>query len=153
VREGFDSDQLWNLICTRQGPNLQPYDPKSYTQFFELRMRLRKSSTDAHPYPCRFTIVRAPLVPIVSMTRYLRIDNGGRSQEIRDDTGIRTWRIRTNLTAHASKRARHQDHRQPSTRGRSKRMSPKKESICAGQGSGQVPSLGRFLSGPSKTCQ
>jgi hypothetical protein len=23
-------DWLWDLICTRQGSNLQPYDPKSY---------------------------------------------------------------------------------------------------------------------------
>jgi hypothetical protein len=25
---------LWDLICTRQGSNLQPYDPKSYTLMF-----------------------------------------------------------------------------------------------------------------------
>jgi hypothetical protein len=23
-------DWLWDLLCTRQGSNLQPYDPKSY---------------------------------------------------------------------------------------------------------------------------
>ena len=25
------ANRLWYLLCTRQGSNLQPYDPKSYT--------------------------------------------------------------------------------------------------------------------------
>jgi hypothetical protein len=62
-----------------------------------LPVPLQKSWIDSHPYTLWIHRRARP----ASADRFdepsIPTDGGGRLQEIRDDTGIRTWHIRTKL--------------------------------------------------------